>query len=315
VSRQTKSHGVTLTQAIEGYLIAAHARRLSEETLSHYAHTHRRLLAFLQADPPLASIDAGAIRGFLASLTGIGAKSIRNHHTGLAALWTWAVHEGLVDRHVIHDVAAPSYPHREIIPYSHEDLRAMLRACERTVSYTRPGKRPCDNARPTALRDRAIILLLLDTGIRASELCNLRMLTCDLKNSRITVTGKGRRERTVPISPRTAQALWRYLAGRADRDSPLAPLFLSHAHLPFTRDVLHKLLSRIGSRAGLQGVNLHRFRHTCAIQALRNGMNVFALQRLLGHSTLDMVRRYLAIAETDVERAHRDASPVMNWVL
>lgn len=310
-----RTNGVTLTQAIAGYEIAAHARRLSEETLTHYAHTHRALLAFLQGDPPLASIDPATIRAFLASFPSLSAKSVRNHHTGLAALWTWALHEGLVQHHVIHDVTAPAYPHREIIPYSQDDIRAMLRACERSRPYTRPGKRACDNARPSALRDRAIILLLLDTGMRASELCDLRMLTCDLKNARVTVTGKGRRERTVPLSPRTCQALWRYLAGRDDRDSPLTPLFVSHASLPFTRDVLHKLILRIGLRAGLQGVNLHRFRHTCAIQCLRGGMSVFALQRLLGHSTLDMVRRYLALADADVERAHRDASPVTSWCL
>ena len=92
----------------------------------------------------------------------------------------------------------------------------MLAACDRSRAYTRPGKRKCENQRPTALRDRAIIFLLVDTGLRASELCDLRLRQVDLKSHRIVVMGKGRKERTLPIAPRTAQALWRYLSTRND---------------------------------------------------------------------------------------------------
>jgi len=108
--------------------------------------------------------------------------------------------------------------------------------------------------------------------------------------------------------------LWRYQSSRADA-KPTAYLFVVRHERPLDRCVLGRLLKRIGDRAGVLNVHPHRFRHTFAIAFLRNGGNVYALQRMLGHSSLDMVKRYLSIAQADVQDAHRDASPVTNWCL
>ena len=78
---------------------------------------------------------------------------------------------------------------------------------------------------------------------------------------------------------------------------------------------LHKMISRLGERAGVAEAHPHRFRHTFAINFLGNGGNVFALQRILGHESLEMVTRYLSLAQTDLEKARQDASPVANWLL
>ena len=249
------------------------------------------------------------------SLDSLAPASVQNYHTALSSLWSWAVAEELVEEHVARKVRAPRPDRREIVPLSEEDVRAMLGACDRSAAYSRPGKQRSDHGRPTAARDRAIILLLVDTGIRASELCELRIYQCDLKNHRVMVMGKGRKERVLPMSPRTAQTVWRYLTTREDAEQKARPLFATASGRPLDRDALRRMLKRCGRRGGIRGVTVHRFRHTFAIWFLRNGGNVFALQRMLGHSTMEMVRRYLAIAETDVEKAHRDASPVANWVL
>ena len=78
---------------------------------------------------------------------------------------------------------------------------------------------------------------------------------------------------------------------------------------------LRLLLTRLGDKVGVPHCHPHRFRHTFAIEFLRAGGDVFSLQRLLGHSTLDMVKNYVAIAQVDVRNAHRKASPVAHWRL
>ena len=90
------------------------------------------------------------------------------------------------------------------MPLSQADVKALVAACERTREYGRPGKRVCDNVRPTGLRDKTLLFLLLDTGMRASEVCGITAHDVDLKNRRVTVLGKGDKERSLPISPETS---------------------------------------------------------------------------------------------------------------
>ena len=305
---------VALSQAIEGYFIYAHARRLSTHTLSGYQWALEKFETYLGADPPFASLTAVDVRTFLNSLSGLTNKSLIGIRAGLSALWSWGVNEGLVARNVVKDTEAPRAERHDVIPLSQHELQLLLSACDRTRAYRRPGKKACENTRTTALRDRAIVILLVDTGIRASELCGLALRDADLKSHRIVVMGKGRKERHVPISPRTEQALWRYLTTREDK-RPGAPLFATGTGDGMSRFGLRRIVERAGQRAGVEDVYPHRFRHTFAITFLRNGGNVFALQRILGHESLTMVNKYLAIAQTDIQAAHNDASPVMNWLL
>ncbi|MGD8474111.1 MAG: tyrosine-type recombinase/integrase [Anaerolineae bacterium] len=307
-------NGITLSQAIEGYFVAAHARRLSRHTLRDYDTTFRRFETFLGRDPPLAKIGTAQVTAFLGSLDHISAKTLLNYHTGLAALWTWAVKEGIVDQRIVHRVERPKPEQREILPYTRRDLQVMLVACDHTSAYVRPGKRKSNHSRPTADCDRAIILLLVDTGMRASELCNLRIRDLDMANHRVHVMEKGRKERLLPIAACTSQAIWRHLVTRDDA-APKAFLFPTSEGTRLSRHSLRRMLKRTGDRAGIRGANVHRFRHTFAIQLLRNGGNIFALKRMLGHSSLKMVDVYLDIAQADVESAHQQASPVTNWGL
>lgn len=305
---------LTLSQAIEGYFLYVDARRLSKRTTKTYRTIFNKFQHFLDNDPSINSVTVHQVEKFLASVPHLTKKTLLNYHIGLSALWTWALGEELVEKHIVRKVARPRPEKRAIQPLSKEDVRAMLEACGQTNPYTRPGKRACQNSRPTETRDRAIVLLLLDTGIRASELSGLTITNTDLKNRKILVFGKGSKERVIPFSASTGKAIWRYRTTRPNIQ-PKDALFLTSQENPLDSDALRLLVKRLGHRAGVANAHPHRFRHTFAINFLRNGGNAYVLQMLLGHSTLDMVKRYLLLAGNDAEAAHQLASPVANWRL
>jgi len=305
---------ITFSQAIEGYALYFHARHLSQNTFNDYFNTFNKFQDFLGDDPPIDRITSKDIEAFLAAQDHLANKTLLNYHTGLSALWTWCVKEEMVGDHIVQKVDRPKPEQPEVQPYSEQDVRTLLKALKKSKIYLRPGMKESTNTLQTANRNRAIILLLLDTGVRSSELCQLLIHHTDMKNREIIVMGKGNKERILPFCARTGQAIWRYLASRRD-DSVDDFLFVTEAQNPFDRHYLRRMLSRIGKRAGVKRVGVHRFRHTFAINYLRNGGDPFSLQRLLGHSTMEMVKRYLNIVQADLTKNHKLASPVDNWRL
>ena len=327
---------LTLSQAIQGCILYKTATGKSRYTILDYQNGYNKLLLFFPDDPPFAKITRGQIVAFLAWLQDdyvtdpdgvaprgqihLAPKSIYNIYVALSALWTWGVDEGYVQANIIRSIDPPQFEAPRVDPFSKEDIQALLKACDH--SRTWKTRQHTKTQRPTADRDRAIILLLLDTGLRRAELCDLTIADLNLTANSLAVGGKGRgrdkKERTVYFGRRSARALWRYLTPRLQDSRDDDPLFaVGPADLPRPMHPgnLYLLLRRIASRAGVLKVNPHRFRHTFAITYLRNGGDPFTLQILLGHANLDMVKRYLAIVRADCQDAHQRASPVDNWRL
>lgn len=306
---------LTLERVISRFLLYAESRRFSPNTIALYSHVYQRLVEHIEPETAFVEIEQEDLEAFLASFPELSNASICNYHVALASLWSWAVEQQIVKDNLLHHIARAKPEQRVIKPFTEAEVRSLLAACGRSRAYTRPGKRKCDHARPTAARDRAIILTLLDTGLRATELCNLRIADLDQKNRELIAFGKGSKERRLPLDPRTLQAILRYLDTRADPERTDLPLFATENETALCRQNLRRLLERVGERAGVEGVHPHRFRHTFAIAFLRNSGDIYSLQRMMGHSTLTMVQRYLALAQSDVTQAHRRASPVANWHL
>src|SRR3990172_2243577 len=186
---------LSLSQAVDGYLLQANARHLSSDTIRNYRTAFEKFTRHLGPDAPFHSITHRDVEGFLRDFDDLSNKTLLNYRVALSALWTWAVNENLADSHIVHLVPRPKPQSMEIIPFTDMDLRQMAEQLTRSKSYARPGKRECYHTLKFPERNQAMYFLLLDTGIRNSELCNMTIRDADLKNQRITVFGKGSKER------------------------------------------------------------------------------------------------------------------------
>ena len=287
----------TLFMVIDEFFDARRAERYSPWTIDDYQNTFTKFQQYAGADTEFERIDAAVVRGFLSCQDGISDKTLCNYHTALSSLWTWAVDNQLTKEHIIRKIRRPSYVTPRIVPFSEDEINKILKACR------------CP-------RDRAIVMVLLDTGMRATELTGLHLDDWG-DRSLLIRCGKGKKSRIVPLSEATEKAIHRQLLKRSVGLGGVAggcALFASNiSGKPFSYTALSSLMDRLEKYSGVSGVHCHRFRHTFAITFLRNGGDIYTLKRILGHSTLMMVQRYLDIAQSDVARAHAKASPVTNW--
>jgi integrase/recombinase XerD len=152
------------------------------------------------------------------------------------------------------------------------------------------------------VRAHTLAMLLLDTGMRFGEVLGLRWESVDLENLLITVAGKGGKQRVVPMSLEARKILFRW---RQKNNSPL--LFPTRSGVQATQRNVGRDFRLLGERVGITGLRFspHTFRHTFAVSYLRAGGNVLYLQRILGHSSLEMTNHYTkSLGTADLQAVH-----------
>lgn len=196
---------LSLVRACEGFIHYKKATGLSPHTILDYQAALKKLHVFFADDPPVASLNREKLIAFFAWLQDsyvsepdgiaprgkikLAPKTIANVHANLSSFWSWATQEGFVPSNIIRTIPRPRFTPPAIEPLSKESIAMLLKACDSSRTWkTRPD---VANRRPSADRDRAIILTLLDTGVRASELCGIRLADLNLNEKTLKVRGKG----------------------------------------------------------------------------------------------------------------------------
>jgi integrase/recombinase XerD len=329
---RNSSGSLILDKAITGFISYKMAEGLSQRSIVSYEWILRKWAVYT-GEIELNKIASQDITGYLSWLRNdyvprrfngkkhpLSPKTIRNVWIALSAFFSWAKQE-LKLPNPMADVPVPRYKKTPVQAFSQEEVEKILKACAYSRESNTNTRHKFVMRRPTANRDYAIILILLDTGLRALELCSVKIGDVDIKSGKVEIKhgdeggAKGGKGRTVYLGKASHRALWRYLAEREDGENHQSPVFVSRDDRPFCPDTLRQLVKSIAERAGVPNAYPHKFRHTFAITYLRSGGDVFTLQALLGHSSLDMVRHYASIADIDVANAHRRASPADNWRL
>ena len=194
-------------------------------TILDYQTTFKKLHGFFKDNPPLASLSLKKLvalfawlqDGYVAEPDGVAPrgkiklapKSTNNIHTNLSSFWSWATQEWFVTANIIRTIDSSPFTPAAIETFSKEDVSILLKACD--SSRTRKTRHDVTDRRPSADRDRAIILTFLDTGVRASELCGIQFGNLNLGQNSLKVRGKGPgtegKERIVFFGKRTGQAI------------------------------------------------------------------------------------------------------------
>jgi site-specific recombinase XerD len=226
--------------------------------------------------------------------------TVHHYFVVLANFFGWVVREGYLTDNPIAKIKVAKPKDKVIKPYTQEEVSRMLAVCDKDYG---------NNAKFLGSRNRAIILVLLDSGVRLSELTGMKMQDMNTSNGNIRVMGKGSKERIVRIGKVAQKSLWRYLMHRPNNGRQ--ELWISEEGKPLSPTAVQCMIKRLKERSGVSRVgNVHRFRHTFALNFLRVDKNVFNLQYLLGHSELEMVRRYTStLGMEDALKAHEKASP------
>lgn len=268
------------------------SRRVAKSTIASYLRVGDNLLRYLREhDLPVGArtITHKHLEAFLADLDArVSAATVAKHYRSLQQLFKWLVAEDEITSSPMDKMRPPKVPPQPVDILTDDELRALLTAAKGNSFEQR--------------RDTALLRFLIDTGVRASELCGLMLEDLDYTVGEAFVMGKGGRGRAVPFGLKTADALRRYLRARALHPLEQSPALWLGKKGQLTTSGLAQLLERRAITAGVENVHPHRFRHTFAHVWLSNGGQEHDLMRLAGWLSPQMVGRYAASAGAERAR-------------
>ena len=311
-----ETSNLALENLIQGFRLSCQTEGKSPKTIEWYysfLDRFRRFLISSNYPADINRINKDHIRLFIRYLQEeartphsnkpLSIATIQGYVRTLKAFFSWALREEYVDTNPMKKIPVPKGTIKIVNTFAHEQIRNLLHICRNTNGL--------------GYRNLTVFLLLIDTGLRVSELVGIELSDVNLVEGYIKIRkAKGNKERQVPIGSLVQKTLWKYINNC--RSKPLTQkitkLFLSANGIPITKSGVQQMVRRSGRQAGISGVrcSCHTFRHTFAKNYLLNGGDIFSLQKILGHSSLASVRVYLNLFTDDIKKQHQRFSPVDN---
>ena len=288
---------MSFTEAVREFLSEHEYRQSSPVTVRFYAD---RLEMFRRASgaSAIGDLNPAAMKSWLLGLRRRGASSatLVNYDKAMRAFGSWLHRSGYLPAHPLAALPKPRSSASTLTTLTPGDVQGLLEAA-------RASRQP--------LRNVALISLLLDTGMRAGEVSGLRLHDVGWAEGTLAIDGKTG-ARVIPFGSRAKRALRRYLTyERRAASSAVREVLLTPAGFRVPATGVTQVIRRLMHVAQVDTTKTgpHTFRHTFAVEFIRAGGDAFSLQRLLGHTTLDMTRRYVHLAASDLRAAHKRYSP------
>jgi len=296
----------SLQPLIDSFELALEAENKAPRTVGNYLEALSLFCRWLDEQHPGLEPDevtATVCREWIGHLVATRSASTgRTRWAALRQFFAWAAAEGEVAVNPMEAVKQPAVIEPDVEVLTNEQIRDLLATCRGQSLLER--------------RDAAIIMMFIDTGMRASALAGAQLPDLDLRARTVVVVEKGRREIVKPFGVTTARALDRWLRARAR--SPYAEaskaVFVSARDgRALNRNSVLQMLKRRGREAGIPGLHPHMFRHTFSDRWLRAGGSEGDLMELNGWTSRDMLGRYAKVTRAERAReAHRRLSPMDN---
>jgi|UniRef100_A0A7C3HUD2 integrase len=275
---------------LEDFLAEQAYRGNSPKTLGWY----RKVFAVLGAEPE--QLDRSRMVGFIGECRarGLSPATVRNYDRAVRVVVRWGVRRGYLKQDPLEGLPPPREKAEPVRPYRPEEIERLWAVASRS-------RRP--------RRERALLAVALDTGLRLGELCRLTLDDIDWRNGTLRVKGKTG-VRVVPISGKALSYLNAYINRERKAYDPIERrVFLSLGGRGFREESLYCVFRRIARSAGVKG-GPHRLRHTAAVTMLKAGGDIFTVGRVLGHSRLETTKGYLALMDGDIKAIHEKISPL-----
>jgi integrase/recombinase XerD len=292
-------------ECVELFMRDCMLRNLAPDTLKYYRDALRPVIRDIREetetdDPAQITMDDVENAVILRMIErGCKETTINAKLRALRAFYKFLARKGIVNSEIADNIKLMKERKNVIETFSAMQISQLFRAI--------------DKERFTGQRDYTMLLVMLETGIRLRELVGIRLDHVDIRGGFIRISeAKGNKERYVPIQHAVRNQLKRYMKLRGSLDHDV--LFVNIDNEPLTKRQVQNRIHELGDYAGIKNVRCspHTFRHTFAKMAVQNGANVFELQAILGHTTLDMVRKYVNLFSSDIAKGHSKFSPVQN---
>lgn len=286
----------TVAEIFDNFIMTRKAKGLSDKTISSYQSHFKSMKNHLNVDIPIDDLSKNDLENMVASMrdSGLAANSISSYVRVLKTFLSWCNDEEITGLNM------PRYKSEETIKetYSDKELERLLK---------KPNMRKCAFAE---YRTWVIINLLVNNGCRAATIRNIKNKDVDLENLVIYLRHtKSKKSQVIPLCTELCGILKEYMRIRSGSDDDY--LFPTENGLQLKEHGLRSSISRYNNNRGVEKTSIHAFRHTFARKYLVDcGGNAFTLQRLLGHSTLDMTKHYCAIFDADIAKNYDSFSPL-----
>lgn len=270
---------MTVLEAFDEFIAEQEFRGNTPKTLAYYEGSKRSFLRFIDGNTPIEEVNKQTIREYHKFLAArkLSSSSVQTYLRSLRTMFTWCYNEELIESSSAADYKLPKAKRKVPDVLTKEEINTLFDSFN------------CRDL--TQLRNYCICALMLDSGLRMNEVITLKLSAIKLSEGYAIVDGKGNKQRQIPIGMNTRKMLRRYIARRPWAETEYC--FLKSDYTPITQSTVKQLFRKLKRKTNIERLHPHLLRHTFATNYLANGGDIFSLQQILGHTSLEMVRRYV----------------------